>query len=186
MSCLCRTLVLAVSGLTVFAAAAAGSAPVTGEKLRAGSCAVSIDARGMAGALECSEGDGLPAMDGVAELRYGAARWALTQPSLIRRTSDAVNVEYELPSAPKIHVRIAYRLQTRGKEVVLARDAAVWANGRLAEDLTVCLPNWPGKLPADAWLPLFSARRASWAPRRPATIFKVRCPRITPRCPFRW
>ena len=95
-----------------------------------------------------------PTASGGAEVRYGTNRWALSQPVAITRAGNAASVEYELPGEPKIQVSIKYRLQTERKAVVLAREVAVRADERLREDLTISLPNWPGKLPTETWLPL--------------------------------
>ena len=132
----------------------AAEQPATSVKLRADRCAVSIDAHGMAGDVEYPDGKVLRGMAGAVEVRYGTKRWPLSQPTAITHSGDAAGVEYELPAEPKIHVGITYRLQAAAKAVVLAREVAVRADARLKEDLTLSLPNWPARLPADTWLPL--------------------------------
>ncbi len=123
-------------------------------QLQAGRFAVAIDRQGMAGALD-QPGEKIGSdVGGIAELRYGTNRWALSQPLAITRADNAATSEYELPSEPKIYVSIKYRLQTEGQVVALVREVSVRADERLKEDLTVSLPNWPGKLPAETWLPL--------------------------------
>ena len=129
-------------------------ATVASVKLRAGRYAVGIDVHGMAGDLEYADGKVLPALRGAAEVRYGTNRWPLSQPLAIAGSGDTARVDYELPSQPKIQVGFTYRLQAEGQTVVLVRDVAVRADARLNEDLTVSLPNWPAKLPAETWLPL--------------------------------
>ena len=99
---------------------------------------------------------------------------------------DAASVEYELPGEPKIHVSIKYRLQTGANAVALVREVAIRADGRLKEDLTVSLPNWPARLPADTWLPLSNGAAGRLVRSRQAMTFRGRCLRTTRVFPFRW
>lgn len=131
---------------------AAEQAPLA--KLQAGQFAVAIGEQGLAGELQRPDGKILPAMASTAELRYGSLRWPLNQPASVNRTTDRVSVEYKLSGEPEIHVNFTYRLQVERDVVVLVRQVEIRASAKLKEDLTVVLPNWPGVLPPNTWLPL--------------------------------
>jgi hypothetical protein len=127
----------------------------TNRSLQAGQFTVNIDDDpGKLGELHGPDGKVVPSMGGTAEVRFGTTRWVLSQPARITASGDAAIAEYELSSNPKIYVQIKYQLHPEGKTVALVREVSVRADERLKEDLTVSLPNWPGKLPADTWLPL--------------------------------
>ena len=79
---------------------------------------------------------------------------ALSRPTVAMIAVDSARIEYEVPGEPKISVCINYKLQSKGGTVVLVRGVEVRASTKLKEDLTISLPNWPGKLPLDTWLPL--------------------------------
>ncbi len=87
-------------------------------------------------------------------MHYGTNRRLLGQPRTTHSGNVASLVEYDLPGEPKIHISIADRFQGGMKTIVLVREVSVRADARLKEDLTVSLRNWPGRLPADTWLPL--------------------------------
>jgi len=126
-----------------------------GEAIRADSYSLIIDADGTLGDFRGPGGKVLSATGGVAEVRYGTKSHPLSRPSSIKRLLDAVSLEYLLPDEPEIHVRIDYRLRAEGKAAALTREITIRTDSRLREDLTVSLPQWPGRLPADTWLPLF-------------------------------
>jgi hypothetical protein len=157
-------------------------------KVRAGQFAVAIGEQGLAGELQRPDGKVLPAMAGTAEVRYGTLRRPLNQPASVNRATDMVSVEYKLPGEPEIHVNVTYRLQAERDVVVLVREVEVRASAKLKEDLAVALPNWPGPLPANTWLPLSNGMTGKLGEKAagynfqgplPADYTRLPCPFVT-------
>jgi len=130
--------------------------PAVPAKLRAGPFSIAVSAQGQPGALEGPNGKVPAVTGGAGEVRYGALRRSLDQPAEVNRAADHITVKYKLPGEPEIRLDVTYRLQAERDEAVLVREVEVRASGRLKEDLTVALPNWPGTLPTNTWLPLIN------------------------------
>jgi hypothetical protein len=135
---------------------AAGTPTAAEETLRAGPYSIAIRAEGSLGELHGPEGQVLPADGGRAEICFGGNAEPLGRPAAIKRSGDAVCVEYVVRHEPKVYVGVENRLRTEGQAVVLTRQVAIHADRPLRENLTVSLPQWPARMPADTWLPLYN------------------------------
>ena len=151
-----RVMAKIIVWLAIMSSAGTSVPATAAEVLRAGPYSVRITADGTLGDFQGPDGKVLPATTRMAEVRYGANSRSLGRPSSIKLTGDAASVEYALPGEPNVYVSIEYRLRAEGKTAVVLREVAIRADSRLREDLTVSLPQWPDRLPADTWLPLFN------------------------------